>query len=396
MIYLDNASTTMPDPEVVEAMLPYLTSAYGNPGTLYQLGRDAKLAIDKARKQVADFIGAKPEQIIFTSSGTEANNMVFHSLVDHLKKTNKNSIIVSSVEHDSVLKASEDMCIKHGFYKTVLGADKYGRVNPNDVSDIIMQRKERDQKLYGLVSVMYMNNETGSENDIYEIARICNENDVLFHTDCVQAAGCCDIDVNKIGCDFLSLSSHKIHGVKGCGALYAKDPSILKPTISGGIAQEFGLRGGTENVAAIVAFGKACEIMKPKIKDIDVHVTQLKHQFYETLTRLLKAWKYNDIVRVNGDIEQHGKTLNLQISGVDSETLVLFLDRRGICVSSGSACRSLEQEPSRVLLSMGLTPDEARQSIRISFSKMNTTNDIIDAVHEFADAIMLLLPGGPI
>ena len=133
--------------------------------------------------------------------------MVFYSLVDHLKKTNKNSIVVSSVEHDSVLKASEDMCIKHGFYKTVLGADKYGRVNPNDVSDIIMQRKERDQKLYGLVSVMYMNNETGSENDIYEIARICNENDVLFHTDCVQAAGCCDIDVNKIGCDFLSLSS---------------------------------------------------------------------------------------------------------------------------------------------------------------------------------------------
>lgn len=383
MIYLDNASTTQPDPKVVEAVMPYLFEQYGNPGTLYSLGREAKAAIEKARKQVADFIGAKPEQIIFTSGGTEANNMVFQSTMDYLKKLGRRHIITSSVEHDSVIKASDKMCIKHGFYKSLLGVDSECRVNPDELRELI----DFDT---GLVSVMFVNNETGTANDIYTIASICRENGALFHTDCVQAAGCCQsLDVNEIGCDFMSLSSHKIHGLKGCGALYVKDPSIISPMICGGISQEFGYRGGTENVAAIVGFGAACDIMNETARAHAInHVSALRHRLFNSIKSELESRDLHNIIHINGANENSFcKILNVRFDGIDAETLVLMLDHVGVCVSAGSACRSREQEPSHVLLEMGISPENARQSIRISFSSTNTTEEIDAASKIIAECV---------
>ena len=249
MIYLDNAATTQLDPRVLESMMPYLMTQYGNAGTLYRFGRAANEAIQEARARVARFIGAGPDSIIFTSGGSEANNLVFHGVRDYLKRIGRTHVLVSAVEHDSVLRAAESL-IKDGFdveYIPVLGN--------GTVPSAAVERALRADT--GLVSVMYVNNETGVENPVGDIGSICLKHGVLFHTDCVQAAGCHPIDTTSIGCDFLSISAHKIHGPKGTGALYAKDSSILSPLIYGGHDQEFGLRGGTENVAGIVGFGRA-------------------------------------------------------------------------------------------------------------------------------------------
>lgn len=386
MIYLDNASTTPVDPEVLDAMMPYLKEQYGNPGTLYELGRNASRAVEKAREQVADFIGAEPRQIIFTSGGTETNNMVFFSMAEHLKSQGKKHIIVSAVEHDSVLKAARAMCIKHDFDESFLGVNGRGCVNPKELESLIKEDT-------GLVSVMYMNNETGSVNDVNKLSEICKSKGVYFHTDCVQAAGCCDIDVNKIDCSFISLSSHKIHGTKGCGALYAK-PEILTPTIYGGASQEFGLRGGTENVASIVGFGKACEIMKKQLHQVDVHMSALKQIFFTQLKNRLDGYNLSHIVHVNGDsMLKQGKTINLRFDRVDGETLLLLLDSHGVCVSSGSACRSRESGPSHVLIAMGLSKYDARSSIRVSFSKMNTEDEVLVAAKIIADCVRGLYNG---
>lgn len=241
MIYLDNAATTQMDERVLEAMMPYLTTEYGNAGTLYKFGRAANEAVQKARTQVAALINAEPEQIIFTSGGSEANNLVFRGLKDYLKSIGKTHILVSAVEHDSVLRAAESL-IKDGFHVEYIPVSSECRVSPAVIEDALRADT-------GLVSVMFANNETGAINPIEDIGTICMKRGILFHTDCVQAAGCYPIDVVKIGCDFLSVSSHKIHGCKGIGALYTKDKSKLTPIVYGGSEQEFGLRGGTENVA---------------------------------------------------------------------------------------------------------------------------------------------------
>ena len=214
---------------------------------------------------------------------------------------------------------------------------------------------------------------------------------ILFHTDCVQAAGCYPIDVVKIGCDFLSVSSHKIHGCKGVGALYAKDKSKLAPIVYGGSEQEFGLRGGTENVAGIVGFGKACEISSKSLHEDTVWVSTLKQRFFMALNEALKDTGDEGCVHVNGmSILTPGKTINLRMDGVDGETLLLMLDGKGVCVSAGSACRSHEAEPSHVLSAMGLSKDEARSSIRISFSKKNTADEAVRAAQILAGCISAL------
>lgn len=384
MIYLDNASTTKVDPKVIEAMMPYLTEQYGNPGTIYSFGRDSRKAVEKARAQVASFIGAKPEQIIFTSSGTESNNIVFASLIDKLQTDNKSEIVSTAIEHDSVIKAINNMCIKTNFYSHFVYPNAQGVV---ETDSIIRRINERT----GLVSVMYVNNEVGSENPVAEIGEYCKTHGILFHTDCVQAAGSHEIDVEKIGCDFLSLSSHKIHGVKGIGALYVRDKSLLSPIIHGGDKQEFGLRGGTENVPAIVGFGKACEIATECLRKTDVETSSFKQNFYSCLLESLKSFGLEDVVHINGDlIIKHGKILNLRFDKVDGETLLLMLDAKGVCVSAGSACRSQENEPSRVLLAMGIEPEDARNSIRVSFSRMNTEREIEEAAKIMADCVRIL------
>ena len=381
MIYLDNAATTQIDPAVFNAMLTYLQSEYGNAGSLHTLGRNAANAISRARAQVAQSIGANPKQIIFTSGGTEANNLVFKGLIPYMSQNNKNHIITSKTEHDSILNTVREMNIKHGFDISFLGVNNQGKVK-NNLIDVVKQNT-------GLVSVMFVNNEVGTINDIYDICKFCHENNIMFHTDCVQALGSVEIDVNKIGCDFLSMSSHKIHGAKGIGALYIKNPEIIQSIISGGSHQEFGLRGGTENVAGIVGFGQACELSKERLSLSNYYIPKLKHLFYNALSQSLVEYRLGNILHINGEdnLNNVSKVLNLRFDNIDAQTLVLYLDSHEVCASAGSACRSHESKISATLLSMGLSQEDAQHSIRFSFSHKLTETQVFEAAQITASCV---------
>ena len=386
MIYLDNAATTKIDGRVLDAMMPYLKDEYGNAGTLYGLGRRAKNAIDKSRTQVAGFLHCDPEQIIFTSGGTEGNNLVIRGVAPYLQTIGKTRIITSSVEHDSVIHAVETLYIKDGFHIDYLPVNSKGVVLTDNLNI--------PNNVTGLVSIMYVNNETGSVNPVYEIANECHKQGVLFHTDCVQAAGVQEVFMDELACDFATISSHKIHGPKGMGAVFARDKSLLSPLICGGHSQESGYRGGTENVAGIVGFGMACEIAEHEIAQNIVAVTRAKTAFYDSLMNALMdsgSGGNDPMIRVNGmPVPSPGKTLNLTIKGVDGETLVLMLDAMGVCISAGSACRSHEEKPSRVLTAMGLSDEEARCSVRISFSANESEDEVSRAASVMADCINVL------
>lgn len=386
MIYLDNAATTMIDPDVLDAMIPYLKDEYGNAGSVHNLGRAAAAAVQKAREQVAWLINCDPEKVVFTSGGTEGNNLAIYGSINYLKENNKRHIIISNTEHDSVMSPVRDLCIKSVFYSTFLKANRFGRVSCDDLINEITNET-------GLVSVMYVNNEVGSSNPVADIGCICRERGVLFHTDCVQAVGSRKIDVQKIGCDMLTISSHKIHGPKGVGALYIRDPEKLSPIIRGGSHQELGMRGGTENVAGIVGFGKACEILKKTVDVINVHTYYLSKIFMDELISSMQQAGLDGILHVNAKESQsrpYGKTLSLKFDGIDGETLLLMLDGKGVCVSSGSACRSHESKPSNVLTSIGVDEDGARGTIRVSFSKMNTMRDALVAARIIVECIITI------
>jgi Cysteine sulfinate desulfinase/cysteine desulfurase and related enzymes len=383
MIYLDNAATTQIAPEVLDAMLPYLRDEYGNAGATYQLGRRAKDAIENARAQVAQFLNCSPENIIFTSGGSESNNMVFKGLKDTLLRAGKNHIITTAIEHESVLKAAESLT-KYGFYITYFHPFFNGSVNPASLESAI--RKET-----GLVSVMCVNNETGAPNDIAEISDACKERGILFHSDCVQAGACHSVDTSAMkGLQFASISSHKIHGPKGVGALYASPFSPLSPIISGGGAQEYGMRGGTENVAGIVGFGAAAYLTYRNRRSESIAVSTLKQQFLSFLANHFGGLKEGRIFINGGTQIAPGQIVNLGIEGVSGETLMLMLDAQGICISTGSACRAHESQPSHVLTALGLMPDEARNSVRISFSKYNTREQIEFVANTMAECIKTL------
>ena len=383
MIYLDNAATTPIDRRVLESMMPYLTTQYGNAGTLYKFGRAANEAIQNARAQVSRFVGASNGSIIFTSGGSESNNLVFRGVKEYLKRIGRTHVLVSTVEHDSVLRAAESL-IKEGFDVGYIPVQGDGSVSLTALEGLLRPDT-------GLVSVMYVNNETGAVNPVCDIGSLCMKHGVLFHTDCVQAAGCRAIDAVEIGCDFLSVSSHKIHGPKGVGALYVKDMTTITPLIYGGAEQEYGLRGGTENVAGIVGFGRACELSAAQLQEDKTYVSSLKQRFVTELTDALKEQGMDGIIHINGgSIMAPGKTVNLRIDGVDNESLMLMLDNKEICISAGSACQSHESNPSHVLTAMGLTMEEARSSVRVSFSRMNTMEEIIEAAQTIAGFIGVL------
>lgn len=383
MIYLDNAATTPIDRRVLESMMPYLTTQYGNAGTLYKFGRAANEAIQNARAQVSRFMGASNGSIIFTSGGSESNNLVLRGVKEYLKRIGRTHVLVSAVEHDSVLRAAESL-IKEGFDVGYIPVQGDGSVSLTALEGLLRPDT-------GLVSVMYVNNETGAVNPVCDIGSLCMKHGVLFHTDCVQAAGCHAIDAVEIGCDFLSVSSHKIHGPKGVGALYVKDVTTITPLIYGGAEQEYGLRGGTENVAGIVGFGRACELSAAQLQEDKTYVSSLKQRFVTELTDALKERGMDGIIHINGgSIMAPGKTVNLRIDGVDNESLILMLDNKEICISAGSACQSHESNPSHVLTAMGLTMEEARSSVRVSFSRMNTMEEIIEAAQTIAGFIGVL------
>lgn len=394
MIYLDNSATTPIHPEVLKAMMPYLKGGYGNAGAVYRIGRESAKAIQKAREQVAQLFNASADQIVFTSGGSEGNNMVFsYGMKCMLEEREKKHVVISQIEHDSVYEAATHMFkpsgkvnIKDDFYTQLIHTKSDGTVDVKHLKALL----DEDESI-GLVSVMYVNNETGAVNPINHIGEICRDRGILFHTDCVQAAGCHPIDANIIGCDFATISGHKIYAPKGIGAIYIKDKTLARSLIYGGTNQEFGLRGGTENVASIVGLGKACDLICSDFGTQRVTISLLKRLFYENMISYLKELNLEDRIHVNGaSVGDVGKTLNLRVEDIDSETLLLMLDAKGVCISAGSACHSHRSEPSRVLTAMGLSDDEARDSVRISFSSTNTPAEIEEAAAIFSSCIKTL------
>lgn len=377
MIYLDSAATTPMADVVFEAMMPWLKDNYCNAGSVYKKGREAKAAIEKARGQVAKMFNSDPENIIFTSGGSEGNSFAFQAAAERLEASGKKHILVSSVEHDSVLRAAESLT-KRGFHVDYLPVSECGSVLYETVKQAITPET-------GLVSIMLMNNETGVINHLDFIARLCQERGILLHSDCVQAAGIWKINIEDVPLDFATISAHKFHGPKGVGCVYIRDPEECHALIQGGHNQEFGLRGGTENVAGIVGMGVAAETILDNLDYIQETVWNYRYLFWNIINERLGS-----TVRINGQWPALSKVLNIRVDGIDADTFVVAMDAAGVCLSAGSACRSLELEPSHVLTAMGLSPDEARSSVRVSFSGLNTELQVRDAANIFADTVEVL------
>ena len=379
-IYVDNAATTKVAPEVLEAMLPYFTENYGNPSSIYQEGRTAKTAIEKAREQVAAAIGAQPKEIYFTGSGSEADNWAIRSVAKSLKNKG-NHIITTAVEHHAVLHTCKDL-EKQGFEVTYLPVDKLGMVSPEAVKAAI-----KDTTI--LITVMYANNEIGTIMPIREIGEIAHEAGVIFHTDAVQAVGMVPIDVTKDHIDMLSMTGHKFHGPKGSGALYVRSGVKLTSFITGG-AQERNRRAGTENVPGIVGLGKAIELATADIPKKAAYLTRLRDTYIKRVLELVPyAW-------LNGDpVNRLPGNANISFSFIEGEGLLLFLDMKGISASSGSACTSGSLDPSHVLLAIGLKHEEAHGSLRTTFDTENTIEDmetIAQAVKETVERLRGMSP----
>ena len=378
MIYLDNAATTPISDEVLEEMMPYLTNKYGNPGAIYSYGVETAKAVSLARERVAKVFACDPENIIFTSGGSEGNNLVISGLRQFLSLANKKYIITSSVEHDSVLNAVHNLVKYDGFLADYLGVNNECVVNP---CDIMLDMADPDINV-GLVSVMYVNNETGSVNQVRMIADICKTSNVLFHTDCVQAAGSYDLDVQKIGCDFATISSHKINGPKGVGAIFANNNvKKLVPIISGGETQEFGFRGGTENVAGIVGFGKACEVM---LRDFDDNNRKVKN-ISSYILRLINELIPNAIINCYNP----GKIISVTVPGVDTQSLIVLLSDY-VAISAGSACAAHSNHPSHVLKAIGLSDEDAFSTFRISVSSDLSEESALIAIKRISEGIKLI------
>lgn len=390
MIYLDNAATTPMSPGVLEAVAKAMQEDFGNPGTLYPIGRRAKELVAKARRQVADLIGTQEDRIIFTSGGSESNATVFFGVADWMKKNMKNAVVVSAIEHESVLKSAQAMCMKYGFHLHILEVDSTGYVNYPQLLGIL------SREAVGLVSVMYMNNEIGTvQRSMDKVAEQCRLHGALFHTDCVQALGSIPVDAEKLACDFLSMSSHKLCGPKGVGALYVSKRAagfgVPTPLIYGGQNQESGLRGGTENVPGIVGFGRACEEAKAAMEEgAFSNVRHLYDRFINCLTMEAEKYGIRNRFSHNG-CSDGGKICSLTITGVDNESLALLLGSKDICVGTGSACSSREVTPSHVLKAIGLSDEAAMSTIRVSFSTHNTLRDVKTAAQEIARCCHLLL-----
>lgn len=388
MIYLDNAATTKVDGRVLDAMLPYLREQYGNPGALYSLGREARLAVAKAREQVAELINCSPDQVIFTSGGTEANNLAFYD-----RWTWSRPAITTQMEHDSVRTALNSL---ERLVNDELPVNGQGIITPESFADYIdnFERYTGGNHIC-TAAIMFVNNEIGSVNRVDKLARICVEKGIRLHVDCVQALGSVPVDVRGIGCQSASFSSHKIHGPKGVGALYMENVGSYDPLICGGADQEFGLRGGTENVAGIVGFGEACRIVKENLVTDVEHIARLRSEFLQTLRSCLTVNGLADIVHVNGDLENCvPKVLSLRFDGVDAQTLVLLADTHGVCISAGSACRAHDNNPSPALLAIGLTEEQARSTVRVSFSAYNTIKEARDGAQIIAQCIGHILSEG--
>lgn len=361
-VYLDNSATTKISKRVFDAMVPYLTEHYGNPSSIYTIGRESRVAIEEARKKVADAFGAKPEEIYFTGCGSEADNWAIKGVARRLARIQgKKHIITSVFEHHAVLHTCQAL-EKDGFEVTYIPVDKYGFVNPADVEAAIRPDT-------AIVSIMYANNEIGTIQPIAEIGKICRAHKVLFHTDAVQAVGNVRINVQEQNIDMLSLSAHKIHGPKGIGALYIRRGVGIDNFMDGG-AQESGRRAGTENLASIVGLGEAIVETYENFDQKVAKMTTLRNKLMDGLLQI-------PCTRLNGGRENRLCTnVNISFGGIEGEGLLLLLDLNGVAASSGSACTSGSLDPSHVLLSIGLEHGIAHGSLRLSLSADTTEEDI--------------------
>lgn len=370
-LYFDNNATTAVAPEVLDEMLPYLRELYGNPSSMHTFGGQLHKRIEDARARVAGLLGADPEEIIFTSCGTESDNTAVMSAVESLPQ--KRHIITSRVEHPAVLNFFKHLARK-GYRVTLLPVNNQGRLNIDD----LMKAVDEDT---ALVSIMYANNETGNIYPIKEIGKILKERRILFHTDAVQAVGKIPIDLKTLPVDMLSLSGHKLHAPKGIGALYVRKGTRFYPYIIGG-HQEKGRRAGTENIASIIALGRACELAMDSLEDESVCLKKLRDKLE---TSLLKSCPD---VRINGDVSSRlPNTTNLSFEYVEGEAILLRLNEYGVCASSGSACTSGSLEPSHVLRAMGVPFTAIHGSIRFSLSRYNTEAEIDRVIEIMPDII---------
>jgi cysteine desulfurase len=375
-IYLDHAATTPLSPRVLEAMLPYLQGVYGNPSSIHSFGREARMAVDRARLQVARALNAEPGEILFTSGGTEADNLAVIGTALAAREQGKRHIITSTIEHHAVLDACKYL-ERIGFDVTWLPVDRTGRVNAEEVRRVL----RRDT---ALISVMYGNNETGTVQPVEEIGSIARERGVLFHSDAVQAFGVEDLDVKQLPVDLLTVSAHKINGPKGVGALFVGRNVKLIPRAFGG-SQERRRRPGTENVAGIVGFGVAAEMAAENRERHRREMENLRRRMVEGLER-----EGVEFV-VNGHPEQRlPHILNVSFPGVDTETLLMNLDLEGIACASGSACTSGTLEVSHVLKAMSVGDERAHSAIRISFGTGNTEEEIGRAAQTIARVVRRL------
>lgn len=357
-IYLDYAATTPVDPLVKEAMIPFLEDKFGNPSSIYLIGRESRQAIENARESVAGLIGSKPEEIIFTSSGTESNNFALKG-VAYANKDKGNHIITTEIEHHAVLESARFLETQ-GFKVTYVKPDKYGMIDPGEIKKAITDKTI-------LISVMHANNEIGTIEPIKEIGEIAKEKEIIFHTDSVQTVGHIEVNVNELGIDLLSLSGHKFYGPKGVGALYIRKGTKISPFMHGG-GQERHLRASTENLLGIVGLGKAAEIAKEKIKE---ETTELRDILIKGILDKIPETKLNGHPK-----NRLANNANFIIPGIEGEALILHLDKMGISASTGSACSTLELGPSHVLLAIGLSQQEAHSSARFTLGRETTKEDI--------------------
>ena len=370
-IYFDNAATTCTDPEVVKAMTPYFTKYYGNASSLHSFGQEAKEALEDSRGKIASLIRASEGEIYFTSGGTESDNLAIKGIAFANKAKGKH-IITSKIEHHAVLHTAQYL-EKQGFEVTYLPVDRYGLVSLESLEDAI-----RDDTI--LISIMHANNEIGTIEPVKEIGRIAREKGIIFHTDAVQTFGKTPVDVKDMNIDILSASSHKLHGPKGVGMIYIKDGTTIERQMHGG-GHEKGMRSGTENIPGIIGFAKACEIANARMKDDAERVSGMRDKLIKELLKIDDSFlNGHPTLRLPGNA-------NFGFRYIEGESLVLRLDDKGIAASTGSACSSRSLEPSHVLLAIGLKPEEAHGSLRITLERDNTKEELRYLISELPNVV---------
>jgi len=377
-VYFDNSATTKVAPEVLDEMLPYFSDRYGNPSSLHRVGREAAEAVELARQRVAALINGEPENIVFTSGGTESDNLAIRGCAHLLRKKGRH-IITSAIEHPAVLETCRDL-ERDGFEVTYLDVDSEGIVSVGD-----LERALRDDTI--LVSIMHANNEIGTVQPVADIGRLCSERGIAFHTDAVQSVGKVPVDVKAMNIDFLSISGHKIHGPKGVGVLYAGKG--LKPVITGG-GHERGRRSGTENVPGIVGIGMACQLARSDLEDNAERMRRLRDRLIDGVTSI-------EMTYLNGSRTRRlPNNVNVRFLGIEGEALVLSLSDRGIYASTGSACSSKKLRPSHVLLALGMKEWEAHGSLRLTLSRYSTEEEVDYALENIPDVVARLREMSPV